>query len=646
MFNVRQVLFFILLCTSFFQAFSQMKAVEYTAGFTTLTLVDSLRLYKPNTSQNDLLHYRPLDLDIWYPSQDQKGSPLVFGDLLRLFEQRANTYQDKKKYTGITEELAVQFSVESGLDPAYGKQLLKTSTNSYRNSVPLREEKPLVLYMAGLNGMSFENFKLFEHLAENGYVVVSISSIGSYPGDMTSKKADMLEQVYDAEAAIKALRKAGEINIDFESIGVMGCSWGGISAAVLASRNPEIKALVSLDGSEIYYYGESDEDDKNLDEIFSSGLLNKNSTRLSYLYFQSGIRSTDFFPSREYNFYKELQGSKYYFRFLNSRHEDFTSIPFILNASNSSVNTYSTVKESSLLFLNQALKGDGKFKEYHHELKKTPHITSAPLLLSDTTTDGSFLKGIVRDKATNEPLPFVNIGLIHNEVGTVTNENGAFEMHLAKDHWEDSVKVSIVGFKARVFIASELLKEKSDINIKLEKDIRQLEQVVITARKLKSKTIGNETTSKFLSAGFNYKQLGAEMGIKVNIRKKPTFVDAFNFNISYNRLSSKAWFRLNIYAIENGKPFQNVLMKNITIPIEAKQTGKVSVDLKPYDIVLNDDVIVSLEWVKNEGDPQKGEAIFFSLGFLSGGTFVKTSSQGKIKKYSNMGVGFNLDVRY
>jgi hypothetical protein len=88
------------------------------------------------------------------------------------------------------------------------------------------------------------------------------------------------------------------------------------------------------------------------------------------------------------------------------------------------------------------------------------------------------------------------------------------------------------------------------------------------------------------------------------------------------------------------------LTENIIIPIHAKQTGLISVNLKEYDIILNDDVIVTLEWIKNEGENNKGEAIFFSLGAFSGGTFVKKSSQGKLKKHSNMGVGFNLNVRY
>jgi hypothetical protein len=58
--------------------------------------------------------------------------------------------------------------------------------------------------MTAFNGMSYENFTLFESLAKKGFIVVSVSSIGRFPGDMTMKKADLwsrlmmllLEQMY------------------------------------------------------------------------------------------------------------------------------------------------------------------------------------------------------------------------------------------------------------------------------------------------------------------------------------------------------------------------------------------------------------------------------------------------------------------
>jgi dipeptidyl aminopeptidase/acylaminoacyl peptidase len=158
--------------------------------------------------------------------------------------------------------------------------------------------------MAGINGMGFENYRILENLAKNGYVVVSIWSVGLYPGNMTNEKKDMMEQVYDAEFALKKLKDQYKIKIDFEKIGILGCSWGGMSAAVLINRNPTIRTFVSLDGSETHYFGESVEESNYLDDIHNSSLLNPEEKSITYLYLESGDKLDDYTPNREYHYYK------------------------------------------------------------------------------------------------------------------------------------------------------------------------------------------------------------------------------------------------------------------------------------------------------------------------------------------------------
>jgi hypothetical protein len=50
-----------------------------------------------------------------------------------------------------------------------------------------------------------------------GFVVASVSSIGRFPGDMTMKKADLMEQVVDDAIAILNALKSNE-HIDFTKL--------------------------------------------------------------------------------------------------------------------------------------------------------------------------------------------------------------------------------------------------------------------------------------------------------------------------------------------------------------------------------------------------------------------------------------------
>ena len=181
-------------------------AQRYNAGFLSMQLQDTARIYKPNTDKSDSLHYRPVELDIWYPSKNKGKSPLDFEDLFSLLEKRATKYQEGQDFSGMTEELAQFYVAQLGIGTD-GKNLLDIPTESYSDlSIP-DSTHPVILYMAGFNGMGFENYKVLEELAQGGYLVISIWSVGRYPGDMTNELEDMMEQVLDAEFAVAYLKK-------------------------------------------------------------------------------------------------------------------------------------------------------------------------------------------------------------------------------------------------------------------------------------------------------------------------------------------------------------------------------------------------------------------------------------------------------
>ena len=626
---------------------SQADSKAYTAGFAIHRLIDESRTYKPDTRADDSLHYRPVDLDIWYPSDKMTGQPLVFKDLFQLLEDRSLTYQDGEDYTGFTNELAQFFVAELGIE-GNGETLLNLKTDSYAGLEKSREKHPLIVYMAGFNGMGYENYKVLEKLAQNGFVVVSIWSVGRYPGNMTNEMADMMEQVYDAEFAMKYLREKPEFNIDFTKVGVLGCSWGSMSGGVLADRNPDISAMVSFDGTETTYFGEPGEaeNDQFLKDIHNKNLLNPAAQTLNYMYLESGDKLDEYVPTSSYNYFEKLNTEKYYLRYTDSKHADFLCIPSILNVSENAVRMYSSLSKATVLFFNNYLKDKNGFNEYFDYLISLDNTTDQMFGKKKPENSNMEISGVIIDSKSKAPLPYVNIGILNKEVGTVTDISGEFMLQLEDDLLKDTIRVSMIGYKPIMLVAGEKVRHNEYCQIELDEKIDELKEIVVTAKAYKEKTLGNKTISKFLSTGFGYDQLGAEMGIKVNIKKQPTYVDAFSFSISYNRLSAKSIFRLNFYTIKKGKPAENILKENILVPLAPKETGVKRIDLGIYNIILTEDVFVTLEWVDNEGQNDKGEAIYFSLALLSNGTIYKASSQSKYKKHSSLGVGFNIDVKY
>jgi dienelactone hydrolase len=178
--------------------------------------------------------------------------------------------------------------------------------------------------------MAYENTRLFEDLAQKGYVVLSISSIGRYPGDMTMKKEDLMEQVQDATFAIQHLSK--ENNVNAARVGIVGYSWGGLAGALLAARLENPACVVSLDGSEFHHYGDEKQENDDFNDIVNSPTFKAMHLSLPYLRLESAPVSNSKKDSI-YNFAQKLSTKGQVFIVNTATHQDFSYLPVLVNAS-------------------------------------------------------------------------------------------------------------------------------------------------------------------------------------------------------------------------------------------------------------------------------------------------------------------------
>jgi hypothetical protein len=87
------------------------------------------------------------------------------------------------------------------------------------------------------------------------------------------------------------------------------------------------------------------------------------------------------------------------------------------------------------------------------------------------------VSGTVKDAATGEPLPFVNIAFIDSRIGTTTDLDGRYSIETY--YATDSIRVSAVGYKPRSFAVRK--DRAQTIDIALEPGTVQLAEVVIRA---------------------------------------------------------------------------------------------------------------------------------------------------------------------
>jgi len=252
------------------------------------------------------------------------------------------------------------------------------------------------------------------------------------------------------------------------------------------------------------------------------------------------------------------------------------------------------------------------------------------------------LVGQVIDADTEEPLPYVNIGLVNQNIGTVTDEAGYFELEVPRNGFADAtLRFSMIGFEPQDFTLQEYRDQKI-LTIPLKEKATALEEVVLTTKRnrYQTKILGNKTTSQLIYAAFTTNKLGNEMGFLVRGRKNPMILKKFNVSLVENDYGPIR-FRLNFYDLKDGLPNETLLNENIIVDTDI-QSGIVSKDLTPYEIVIDQDFFVAIEWIEDLG-PGK---LFFSGGFFGSPLIAREVSQGTWSKVGSASVGMNIEVRY
>ena len=88
--------------------------------------------------------------------------------------------------------------------------------------------------------------------------------------------------------------------------------------------------------------------------------------------------------------------------------------------------------------------------------RKKPLFLFAFLLSFTVLNAQHILQGRIIDAFTKEPLPFVNIGVLKKELGTVSNEDGFFFLEVPDLFAKETLRFSMIGFDERDFQVADL----------------------------------------------------------------------------------------------------------------------------------------------------------------------------------------------
>lgn len=252
------------------------------------------------------------------------------------------------------------------------------------------------------------------------------------------------------------------------------------------------------------------------------------------------------------------------------------------------------------------------------------------------------VNGTLKDSETGQPISYVNIGIVKKNKGTVSDENGEFTLEIPTEMENDTIRLSSLGYKPKKMLASVFIDNiKANPIIELIPHTTELEEVVVSSKKLKEKVVGNKTKSGKFRGGFRNATLGHEVGVKIRIKDSPTYVKKFHANVTSNT-DTNMKYRMNFYNVKNGLPNEKIVKENIIFPINVKE-GEFTLNLEKYNIVVEEDFYCTIELIENQ---KSEDEMFFSAGFLGKKMAFRLTSQGEWDKIGAVGVGFNFTVEY
>jgi hypothetical protein len=222
----------------------------HTVGFRTLETYDHSRSFGDKRDLAGALRAgarsRPVQISLWYPASAETGRPLAFGEYLDRVA-RETDFSAAVEDDGYREAWTAR-QVAGGAPRAKLEAVLAAPTAARLDAEPAAGRFPLVLMAPGFGASAWLESPLAEHLASRGYVVASSPSMGPAARAMVGGYLGLETQLRDLEFVLGELHDLPQRDPD--ATAVVGYSFGGAAAVMLAMRSREIDAVVSLDGSD------------------------------------------------------------------------------------------------------------------------------------------------------------------------------------------------------------------------------------------------------------------------------------------------------------------------------------------------------------------------------------------------------------
>jgi hypothetical protein len=265
--------------------------------------------------------------------------------------------------------------------------------------------------------------------------------------------------------------------------------------------------------------------------------------------------------------------------------------------------------------------------------------------------------GVVLDKVTNEPIPYVNISILESTVGTSSDDDGSYTLKIKEEDLDKNIHLSSLGYKDTTLTVTSFTKSKT---IFLQPLVEELDEVVISEKFEEDFLEINKIKKNKLRGGYAAGSKPWILALYFPYDDKYSKTEYLNsLKVYINRSSLikryKSKFRIRIYEIDDeGMPGDDLLMDDLIVETTMKQKEAI-IDLSEFNIVFpKDGLFIALEglaipynayedvstYVNKEGEKVTRQIVRYSPSFSA---TIEKKGEKKVVKFDN-NTWYNFEV--
>ncbi|MBM3305002.1 MAG: tetratricopeptide repeat protein [Candidatus Aminicenantes bacterium] len=221
---------------------AELEYGPFAVGFEIIQTVDICRPFPAEDGSG--FRGRPMRAYIWYPARETSPQPLTVGNFVCM---ASDDFRLSRGISGAEgNDVRLPVPLAKGLDTPELQALMRKPMKAGLGVRPAQGKFPLIVLGQGLYYESpLSQAVLSEYLASRGYVVATCPLLGTQYRLVNMTAEDLETQIRDLEFVIATARS--HHSAESGRLGVVGYDLGGMAGLVLAMRNPEVDAFLSMD---------------------------------------------------------------------------------------------------------------------------------------------------------------------------------------------------------------------------------------------------------------------------------------------------------------------------------------------------------------------------------------------------------------